>query len=99
MRAFLLVVGECDLASGGNHIEEVWQTVGLNRMEWPFPNNANAAVPPPAPPRMGGLLDVDLHPRKSVIDPSSLAGFHPGPLVVASPSHHLVATAGCCILS
>ncbi len=99
MRAFLLVVGECDLASGGNHIEEVWQTVGLNRTEWPFPNNANAAVPPPSTPVIPGLLDVDLHPRKSVIDPSSLAGFHPGPLVVASPSHHLVATAGCCISS
>ncbi len=46
-----------------------------------------------------GSLDVNLHLRKSGIDHSSLAGFHPASLVVTSPSHHLVTTAGCCISS
>jgi hypothetical protein len=55
--------------------------------------------PPSSTPVIPGLIDVELHPGKSSINPSSLAGFHPGPLVVASPSYHLVPTAGCCISS
>jgi hypothetical protein len=42
--------------------------------------------PPPSTPVIMGLLDVKLHPRKSAINPSSLSGFHPTPLVVVSPS-------------
>ncbi len=56
-------------------------------------------LPPPSIPIIAGLLNVELHPRKSSIDSSSLAGFHPKPLVLALPYHHLVMTAGCCISS
>jgi hypothetical protein len=97
VQAFLMEAGECDLACSGDRVEEGWRTVGPNGTKWPIPDNANTAVPPPSTPVIADLLNVKLQPRKSNIDPSSLASFHPGPLVVASPSHHLFETAGCCI--
>jgi hypothetical protein len=72
---------------------------GAERNGMAFPNDADAAVPPPSTPVIPGLLDVKLHLRKSSIDPSSLAGFHPALLVVTSPSHHLDVAAGCRISS
>ncbi len=35
--------------NGGGKTRSGWRTAGLNGTDWPFPNDADAAVPPPPP--------------------------------------------------
>jgi hypothetical protein len=67
--AFLLAAGECNLAGGGDRIEEGWQAAGLNGTEWPFPDNANAATPPPPPPSLWACSMLNCTQRRVASTP------------------------------
>ncbi len=62
-QGFLLVAGKWDDSGGDNCVEEGWWMVVLNKTEWPFPNAANAAVPPPSTPAFG-LAKCQITPKE-----------------------------------